>query len=144
MKSTLFKFLSVTAIALAVTAASAADVGISVQIGQPGFYGRIDLGNAYPQPQLLYPQPVIVQRVVGVRPEPVYLRVPPGHAKNWHKHCGAYNACGQPVYFVQENWYNNVYVPEYRQRRGDDQGDRDGDRGRGHGKGKGKGHKHDD
>lgn len=31
----------------------AADVGVSISIGQPGFYGRLDIGD-YPQPQLIY------------------------------------------------------------------------------------------
>jgi uncharacterized protein YcfJ len=25
-----------------------------------------------------------------------------------------YNACGRPVYFVDDRWYNDVYVPHYR------------------------------
>lgn len=110
--------------------ALAADVGVSVSIGQPGFYGRIDLGNV-PQPQLIYSAPVIIQQVpVGVVRQPVYLRVPPGHEKNWGKHCYKYNACGQPVYFVQDSWYTNVYAPRYR---GDDDDDH-GHKGKGHGK----------
>lgn len=124
------KFISTVALTLAAGAASATDVGVSVQIGQPGFYGRIDVGN-YPQPQLVYPRPVIIRPVVGVVAQPAYLRVPPGHAKNWGKHCSKYNACGQQVYFVQDGWYNEVYAPEYRQKHGN-------------GKGKGKGNKHDD
>jgi hypothetical protein len=76
---------------------------------------------------------VIQPLPVGVVRQPIYLHVPPGHAKDWRKHCSKYNACGQPVYFVQENWYNEVYVPRYR-----DQSD---DHGKGHGKGKG--HKED-
>ncbi len=92
----------------------AADVGVSVQVGQPGFYGRIDVGNC-PAPQLLYAEPIVIQPVpVGIVRQPIYLRVPPGHAKNWRKHCHRYNACGQPVYFVQDTWYNDVYVPRYR------------------------------
>ena len=68
--------------------------------------------------------------------QPIYLHVPPGHAKDWRKHCRKSNACGQPVYFVQEDWYNNVYVPRYRDRER---------HGQGHDKkhGKGKGHKED-
>lgn len=100
--------------------AFAADVGVSVSIGQPGFYGRIDIGNA-PQPQLIYSVPMIVQQgpVVMVR-QPIYLRVRPGHEKHWEKNCHRYNACGQPVYFVQDNWYRN----EYSARNRNDQGDR--------------------
>jgi hypothetical protein len=91
----------------------AADVGVSVNVGQPGFYGRIDIGNA-PRPQLVYPEPVVIERAPGNAPRPVYLYVPPEHAKDWRKHCHRYNACGQPVYFVQRDWYENVYVPHYR------------------------------
>jgi len=138
---------ALAAILAAVTApAIAADVGVSVQVGEPGFYGRIDIGN-FPQPQLIYAQPVVIQPVpVGVARQPIYLRVPPGHAKNWRKHCSRYNACGQPVYFVQDRWYNNVYVPHYGESHGGGHGERHGDdhgKGRGHGHGKGKGHRGD-
>jgi len=66
----------------------------------PGVYGRIDIGNA-PPPPLIYSQPVIIQRpAVYVRQQPLYLHVPPGHAKKWSKHCASYNACNRPVYFA--------------------------------------------
>jgi hypothetical protein len=119
------------------------NVGVSVAVSQPGVYGRIDIGNVPQPPAVVYQQPVIIappQHVV-VQPQPVYLYVPPGHQKHWGKHCREYNACGQPVYFVQENWYRTQYVPAM-QRRHDhdrDQDHHDGDRG--HGKGHGKGHK---
>jgi hypothetical protein len=114
------------------SAAFATDVGVSVSIGQPGFYGRIDIGNA-PQPVLVYPQPVVIQRVAQpVAVQPVYLHVPPGHAKDWGKHCHKYNACAQPVYFVKDDWYNTVYVPHY-------QAEKSKGKGKGNGKGQGKG-----
>jgi hypothetical protein len=122
--------------------AQAADVGVSIQVGQPGFYGRIDIGNTAPPPVVLA-EPIWVQRA-AVRPAPIYLRVPPGHQKHWDKHCAEYRACGYPVYFVREDWYADRYGREDRGDRGDrdDRGDR-GDRGdrdeRGHGKGHGKG-----
>jgi hypothetical protein len=133
------RLLSVLAVMMAAVTvpAIAADVGVSVQVGEPGFYGRIDIGN-FPKPQVIYPRPVVIQPVpVGVAYPPIYLRVPPGRAKNWRKHCGKYNACGQPVYFVQDRWYNDVYVPRYREGHGDGPGE-----GHGHGQGKGnaKGH----
>jgi len=142
------RLLSALAVMMTVVTgpAMAADVGVSVQVGEPGFYGRIDIGT-FPQPQVIYPRPVVIQPVpVGVVRPPIYLRVPPGHAKKWAKHCHKYNACGQPVYFVQDRWYNNVYVPRYRESHGWDHGERHGDgRGEGHGQGhgKGKGHKDD-
>lgn len=101
------------------TPASAADVGVSVSVGQPGFYGRIDIGNyPYPQPRVIYTQPRVIERVVITR-EPIYLRVPPGHRKHWAKHCSEYNACGERVYFVQDDWYEREYVPVYQEYRGD-------------------------
>jgi len=128
------RFLFAVLVIAGAAPALAADVGVSVTVGQPGFYGRIDVGN-FPPPVLVYPEPVVIQPVpVGVVYQPLYLHVPPGHAKHWSKHCRKYNACGRPVYFVQDHWYNEVYVPEYRERHG-----------KGHDKknGKGKGHKDD-
>ncbi|MES1988545.1 MAG: hypothetical protein V4440_11055 [Pseudomonadota bacterium] len=93
--------------------AFAADVGVSVSVGQPGFYGRLDIGG-YPPPQVIYTQPRVIERVYVER-EPVYMRVPPGHAKNWRKYCHRYNACGERVYFVQDNWYSHEYAPRYQE-----------------------------
>jgi len=125
--------------ALFTSQAQAADVAVSVQIGQPGFYGRIDIGNA-PQPELIYAEPVLIQRS-PTRYAPLYLRVPPGHEKHWDKHCGRYNACGRPVYFVQDRWYNEVYAPDYRNRHGHGRDhDDDHDHGRGKDNGHGRGH----
>jgi hypothetical protein len=109
-------------------AAAGPDVGVSIGVSQPGFYGRIDIGS-YGPPVLVYPQPVIVApppRVV-VHRQPIYLHVPPGHARHWSKHCGAYGACAQPVYFVQEDWYRRHYQAPDRH---------------GHGKGHGHGKRH--
>jgi hypothetical protein len=121
--------------------ATAADVGVSVSVGQPGFYGRIDIGS-FPRPVLVYPEPIVV-RPIGVAYEPIYLHVPPGQAKKWHSYCGQYNACGRPVYFVQDRWYNDVYVPEYRSRHGGGgpkHSKSGSDHGMKHDKGPGKGH----
>jgi hypothetical protein len=63
--------------------------------------------------------------------------VPPGHRRDWARHCAEYNACGVPVYFVRHDWYEREVGPH---RGRDERGDRDGDRGdRGRGKGHGKG-----
>ncbi len=121
--------LALGACALA-SAVAQTNVGVSIGISQPGVYGRIDIGN-YPQPRLVSPQPVVImQTPVAIHQQPIYLYVPPGHQKNWGKHCGRYNACGQPVYFVQEDWVRERY--EERHGHGD-QGNRG--RGKGHGKG---------
>ncbi len=128
------RILFAVALATVTIPAFAADVGVSVSVGQPGFYGRIDIGNA-PQPRLVFAEPIVIQRNDVVR-QPIYLHVPPGHERNWRKHCRKYDACGQPVYFVQNDWYDDVYVPHHRKNSGhgnQGDGERRGDKG--HGKG---------
>lgn len=143
-------------VALAATAAAglfvspatrAADVGVSISVSQPGVYGRIDIGR-FPTPEVIVAQPMWVQkpRVVVAQPQPVYLWVPPGHQKNWSKHCGRYNACGVPVYFVKDSWYQAHVAPP---RHGgavmvaEPQGESGHGKGHGHGHGRGKGHDKD-
>ncbi len=97
-------------------------VGVSIGINQPGVYGRINIGN-YPQPVLVSPQPVIIAPPpVVIQRQPIYLYVPPGHQQNWGKHCMRYNACGQPVYFVQEQWVRERYEHEHPGWRGEHRG----------------------
>jgi hypothetical protein len=162
------RFLLAAAIAATTLSlqAQASDIGVSVNIGQPGFYGRLDIGG-FPAPALLFPPPLMIERGPVGRP-PLYLRVPPGHARNWRRHCHEYRACGEQVYFVRDDWYDREYVPRYQERHGDHRGyerdyrrddyrrderredrhehrdnDRydgrgDGDRDRGHGNGRGR------
>jgi hypothetical protein len=69
----------------------------------PGVYGRVDVRNG-PPPPLVYPEPVLI--VPLVRSEaPVYMHVPPAHAKRWSMFCHRYHACEQPVYFVKSKEY---------------------------------------
>jgi hypothetical protein len=146
--ATLFVLSALSAFALPAAAANV-DVGVSVQISQPGVYGRIDIGR-FPQPQVFVTQPVYVERprYVVVQPQPVYMWVPPGHRKNWKKHCRDYRACGAPVVFVRDDWYDHNVRPhgngngkgkDYEQGRdrGDDRGNSHGNsHGNGNGKGK--------
>ena len=82
----------------------------------PGVYGQVAIGNG-PPPQVVYAQPVIALPapvIVGAVPvEPIYLHVPPGHAKNWRKHCHEYHACERPVYFVRSAEYEQGYRPDH-------------------------------
>ncbi len=123
----LHAMLATLALVATAPTAHAGDVAVSVQIGQPGFYGRIDIGQTAPPP-VIYREPVWVRRQPVVV-EPVYLRVPPGHQRHWAKHCERYGACGQPVYFVREDWYQEHY-----ERRHDEREDREQHRHRGHGR----------
>ena len=136
------KLLAITlALGSLAPAMATTSVGVSIDIAQPGMYGRIDIGN-YPPPRVVYAEPIVIARpVYRVEQAPVYLYVPPGHQRNWGKFCGRYNACGQPVYFVQEDWVRERYDDRRRQEyyRDDDRGHNHG-RGRGHGRG----HDHED
>ncbi len=116
----------------------AGDLGINVILsGQvaPGVYGQVRIGNTSPPP-LVYAQPMLIEPQAAP-PPPVYLHVPPGHAKNWRKHCHEYNACNRPVYFIR----SAEYEPDYARRHDghdhdehhDEHGhDRDDDHDRGH------------
>ena len=96
--------------------ASAAEPDIRVIMSsdvRTGVYGRVEFGNA-PPPPVVYAEPIIVSRPPPPRtvvvappppPQPIYLHVPPGHAKNWKKHCKHYHACDRPVYFVMSDEY---------------------------------------
>jgi hypothetical protein len=100
---------------LAFGSTAMAGVGVSINVGEPGFYGQIDIGG-YPPPRVVYAQPILVERPVNnVEVAPVYLRVPVGYQRNWARHCRAYNACGRRVFFVQDSWYANEYAPRYRE-----------------------------
>jgi hypothetical protein len=145
-------------------AAQAGTPVINVTVGgeiSPGVYGEVQIGNA-PPPPVVYAQPVIIQHEHHDEGRPIYLHVPPGHAKNWARHCREYNACNRPVYFVK----SAEYEPGYREhgrghghgkhgdegrgdegRRNDGGGDWRGNEGRGEGNGnegrRGRGHDRD-
>ena len=99
--------LAIVITLVAATAAQAADVGVSVSIGQPGFYGSFAIGG-FPAPAAIYPYPTVVRPapVVVYRPapvvyaRPVYAHVPPGHAKHWYRDHHAY-----PVYDRHDGRY---------------------------------------
>jgi len=134
MKRLLFAIIA----ANATLPAFAADVSASIGISQPGFYGRINIGDM-PRPQVIYAQPVWIQRAPKVvYVEPVYLRVPPGHEKHWSKHCHDCNACGVPVYFVRHDWYHEHVMVATNESHG--QGGHGNGKSKGKGGGKGKGH----
>ena len=101
---------------------------VSIRVNQPGVYGRVDIGQQ-PPPQTAWvqPQPVMVRQgqYGAAQRQPIYLYVPPAHYNNWARYCGRYNACAQPVVFVQDRWVRERHA-EYRQNRGG-RGDRDHD-----------------
>ena len=135
------KILCAVLLSACASSAMATDMAVTVSVGQPGFYGQISIGN-FPSPQLVYAHPVVVHPApLAVVPAPIYLHVPPGHEKHWSKHCAAYDACGRPVFFVRDDWYNTVYVPRYRQMgAASDQSHGQHGHGKGHADDRGHGH----
>lgn len=143
LRQCLLKGLGIAALAAMVSlyagtqALAQSSVGVSVSIQQPGVYGRVDIGN-YPSAPLVYPQPVVIRPTpIAIHRQPIYLYIPTNHQRRWDRYCGHYNACGQPVYFVQERW---VQAP-HRDFRGHES---DHGRKRGHGGDKKYRMRHDD
>ena len=138
-----------------VGSAHAGDLGIRIMLsGQvvPGVYGQVQIGNDRP-PAVVYAQPMLVEPIAAP-PPPIYLHVPPGHARNWRKHCREYNACNRPVYFVRSAEYDPEYQRHYadHERERDEERrrweDRERDEDRAHGNGRWRdgdehGHQHD-
>ncbi|WP_273430192.1 hypothetical protein [Chitinibacter tainanensis] len=100
----------VSALALVSAMAQAASPAVSVRVGDPDFYGRIEWGQPQ-RPAVIVDEPVLIHRT-RYDDAPVYLRVPPEHRRAWGRHCGYYRACARPVYFVQERWYRDTYWPQ--------------------------------
>src|SRR3984957_13415897 len=133
----------------------AGDLGINVILSgnvAPGVYGQVQIGNASPPP-VVYAQPMLIEQQAAP-PPPIYLHVPPGHARNWRKHCREYNACNRPVYFVRSAEYDPEYQRHYanHERERDEERrrweDRERDEDRAHGNGRWRdgdehGHDHD-
>ena len=135
------------ALVAGIAGSALAQTSVSIGINQPGVYGRINIGNV-PPPALILPQPVIIQRpAVVYERSPIYLYVPPTHQQNWRQYCGRYNACGQPVYFVRDEWVRERYEHEHPgwnngRHRGQDQHYYPS-QGHGNSGNNGKGHGHD-
>ena len=68
---------------------------------RPGVYGRIEIRKV-PPPPVIYDKPVVASQVLlPASVKPIYLYVPPGQVRKWTRHCGKYQACDLPVYFVR-------------------------------------------
>ena len=105
----------VTMLIAGIGVSRAGDLDINVILsGQivPGVYGQVQLGSGEPPP-VVYAQPVLIEPQYAP-PPPIYLHVPPGHARNWRKHCHEYDACNRPVYFVRSQEYDPEYQRHYQ------------------------------
>jgi hypothetical protein len=137
-------FAAAALVALAGGAAQAqVSVGASINLNVPGVYGRVDIGGpqvgvASVAPPVVYAQPMIIApSPVAIQERPIYLYVPEAHQRDWRRHCAAYGACGQQVYFVREQWVHDRYVQRNPQDHRFDHWDRE------HGDGPGPDHGHD-
>ncbi|HLY53657.1 MAG TPA: hypothetical protein VKQ31_11645 [Steroidobacteraceae bacterium] len=135
MKAIRLIILSASMLGSGITLAQAQSISFGAVItGEvvPGVYGQVVIGDG-PPPPLVAPQPVVIDPVpMGVAPPPpIYLHVPPGHAKHWRQHCHEYHACNRPVYFVRSAEYDPGFDRERWEREhghghghhGDDRGD---------------------
>lgn len=159
--------LALACSALAAQAQTYISGSVSGQLA-PGVYGTVDIGNA-PPPALLYRQPIVIAPA-PMAPPPVYMWVPPGHARHWRQHCARYGACGRPVYFLRNppphwhrepprqdhHWREERRHREWEHRREERRWDRHNDRhhdrhhdrgeerrGMGHGRDRDHGHRRD-
>lgn len=106
------KMLIGAALFAAAAVPAVAQTHVSINIGDPGFFGLID-NRGYAAPPVYVRRPVIIERV-RYYGDPVYLRVPKYHRVNWGSYCHRYDACGVPVLFVRDDWYRDTYAPRVR------------------------------
>lgn len=97
---------------LALPLLSHAQADFNVTIGDPGYNGQIYFDNGQ-QPKLMNETPIIAY---PGPPQPIYLRVPLYVYQDWAHYCRDYHACYTPVYFVQNDWYKQYYIPWYHNR----------------------------
>jgi len=106
---------------LVLSAVSSAYAGgnIGIQLGisgevAPGVYGNVIIGDRHPN--YVYPEPIIIHETREVR-EPIYLHVPPAHARHWDRYCEQYRACDRRVYFVRSSEYRDFRDERYLERK---------------------------
>ncbi len=83
--------VAITATAITIPA-FAADAEVSVKVGQPGLYGRLDIDG--------YRQPRVIESLPMSRP-PIYLRVPLRQSKHWGGQCRELSANNERTFFAR-------------------------------------------
>jgi hypothetical protein len=115
------KAIGIAAFSLCAAQAALA-ANITIGINQPGVYGRVTLGEPIPQQAWVYQEPTVITPLqYGMQRQPIYLYVPAAQSSNWGRYCKSYNACAQPVIFVQDRWVrerHEQYVQQYPGQRG--------------------------
>jgi hypothetical protein len=111
------RFMGMAALAALTTASSGGGNYIAASANSP--HGTVDV-RRFPRLDLVSPHPVIVRFMSAqMLARALYLHVPQAHRAEWAGYCHFYQACGHPVYFVTEQWFEHVYRPmmEEEQRR---------------------------
>ena len=85
-----FHIVPLIALAAVTGVAFASNVNVHVTIGDPGYYGPIEI-HGYPTPRVVYTEPVIIERTPVYVREPIYLRVPLWQARSWSRYCWRYH-----------------------------------------------------
>lgn len=80
-----------------------------------GVYGRVDISGLKKKPKVINKTPVVADRAAmlterrGSGPaKAAYLFVPRAYYTHWAGHCMFYNACTEPVHFIDHDWYYKV------------------------------------
>lgn len=103
-------------LALLLGAASAgASTQVNISIGDSGYRGVLPALSGW-RPEVWNSSPVVAIGAAAAGLAAVYLNVTDSERRDWKRHCGKYDACGRPVYFVKNDWYRGTYAPEYRRR----------------------------
>jgi hypothetical protein len=111
------RFMGMAALAALTTASSGGGSLNAASTESP--HGTVDVRN-FSRPDLVSPHPVIIRFMSAqMLARALYLHVPQAHRTEWAGYCHFYQACGHPVYFVTEKWFDRVYRPvlEEEQRR---------------------------
>ncbi|MDF3030144.1 MAG: hypothetical protein K0R03_702 [Moraxellaceae bacterium] len=103
------RLIGMAALAALTTASSAGGRFTTASAEIP--HGAVDVRN-FSRPELVSPHPIIVRFLSAqMLARALYLHVPQSHRTKWEGWCHHYQACGHPVYFVTEQWFERVYRP---------------------------------
>jgi hypothetical protein len=115
MEGIIMKRLLLTAIIAATPLLGVAQVNFNFSIGDPNYNGQIFIDNGQ-QPDVLNETPITgYPGPYNPSIQPIYLNVPLYVYEDWSQYCRYYGPrmCYKPVYFVDNDWYQNFYIPWY-------------------------------
>ena len=77
-----------------------------------GTFGRVDLSGLKKKPKVINKKPIVIdtpalrarQKASGPV-KPSYIFAPRVYYTGWERFCSRYDACAEPVYFIDHDWY---------------------------------------